>query len=70
VITPEELRRRHRKVHRQALLALAGGVLLLPVLVPVWTVELAWHLVKLPGWIWRVRRRVREHSSGRPAGGA
>jgi hypothetical protein len=70
VVSGDELRRRHRKVGRQGLMALAGGVLLLPVLVPVWTVEMAWQVGMLLRRLRKARRRVKKHLSGQAAGGA
>ena len=69
VISSDELGRRHRKAQKQGRLALVAWVLLLPVLVPVWIVTLAWQLITMPRRIWKAHQLVQTHLSGRPGSG-
>ncbi|MDB5331345.1 MAG: hypothetical protein JWP03_2496 [Phycisphaerales bacterium] len=55
-ITVAELERRHRKLERQSLLALSLGVILLPILLPLWVASIVWHLVTMP---WRIRKAIK-----------
>lgn len=69
-ISLDELRRRHRKVQKQGLLTLVVGMLLLPVLVPIWIATLCWHLITMPHRIWKAQQFAKKHFSGPPASGA
>lgn len=63
-VSADELRRRHRKMQRQGLLKLAAGVLLLPVLVPVGIVRLAWRLMTMPRRIWKAHQLAKKQLPG------
>jgi hypothetical protein len=52
-ISPAELEERRRKLTRHALPAVLIGLVLLPVLIPLWVVGLLWFLVSMPWRIWR-----------------
>ena len=58
-ISSDELRRRHREAQNQGILRLVAGVLLLPILVPVWVVTLGWHLMTIPHRIWKAHQLVK-----------
>lgn len=60
-VSVDELRRRYRKVQRQGLLALAAGVVLLPILVPIWMISIGRHLVERPARILKAKQVAEEH---------
>ena len=60
-ISPEELKRRHRKVQRHGIVMLTAAVVLFPLLLPLWILSIAWQLVKMPWRIWKARRLIQNH---------
>jgi hypothetical protein len=52
-VSPEELRRRHRSTKRHASFSLALGIVLLPLLLPIFLISIIWHLITLP---WRLKK--------------
>ena len=55
-VSADELARRVRRVERQGKLTLAMFVLLLPVLIPMGVVSIAWHVFRMP---WRLQKALR-----------
>jgi hypothetical protein len=66
-ISSAELSRRHRTAQKHMLLTFAASLLLLPILVPVWTVMA---LITMPYRIWKAQQVVKKHRSCPPASGA
>lgn len=65
-ITPAQLHKRHRKLARQTWPILLVGLLLLPVLTPLW---LAGIFVRMPWRIWKAYRLYRDYTRGREGTG-
>lgn len=65
-ITPSELDRRHRQSRRKGMLSLVVGLLLLPVLIPVWALSIAWYLLTLPWWLRKAYRVAKRHTPRAP----
>lgn len=63
-ITAAQLEERQRKVTRQGWLTLLVGVLLLPVLLPLWLLGFLWMLVSLPWRIWTAYQVYRRYTEG------
>ena len=62
-----ELRRRLRRNRNRTIIALAGAILLSPILIPIWALWLVWTLLALPWRIFRAWRILRRTSSGHSA---
>jgi len=60
-ITAEQLQERHRKLDRQMRSAWLLGMVLLPVLIPLWLLGFLWFLVSMPWRIWKAYRFARKY---------
>jgi hypothetical protein len=64
-VSAAQLEERLRKVARQVWLGLLMGVVLLPLLIPLWLFGVLWGLMSLPWRIWKGYQRYRSSKEGR-----